>query len=467
MTARPFIASLCLWAGSALPLCAQQLVNGNFEAAFAGWTNNPFIQCTDCDVMDFDTDGDLEMVFFSSNLVAKDDNVLAVQDFPAEFMDLHFGVALSADICASNLNADTRAFTKLEFLDETNSLIAGAAVDGNILGPSFFATGNVCRSQVTLVRQARDLTNILAGAGKTLDEVSQVRATLFMIRFDTNPVPPTGVGYFDDVSFGRVSRSFDVPFVINGDFAYDDWWWRNFPDSSAAGWLVQDIDADGDKELTFAAEGLTNSGASLLWVQDLDATALDFTNGISLKADIGATNLSSQFIAFSKLEFHTNSPPIGGQASFELRGEDDPSTFATNNQTKLGVTLATTFENLTNNLAGNGAGVDDLKALRVTLFLLATSDGAASGFGWFDHVELEDVDYKDRPDVTETRLGNSIVLTWSSDGGEPYRVQENNMLSDFRWSNAAPGTVVGQAGTTSVTNPLKDPAGFFRVIRDR
>ena len=62
--------------------------------------------------------------------------------------------------------------------------------------------------------------------------------------------------------------------------------------------------------------------------------------------------------------------------------------------------------------------------------------------------------------------GNQVVVSWPSQTGRSYRVQQITNLFDYAWTNVA-GGVAGQAGSTSITNPLTtDAPTFLRVVRD-
>jgi len=459
---RPFACLLALTVLFPAALPAQQLLNGAFEDAGTGWTQFfPDRQS----FTDIDGDGDLEAVIAASNIVNQYEGYYMFQDLPPEFVDLDFGVALTADICATNLNEDLRAYAKLEFLDETNQLLYASTLSGEYASDTYAST-NQRRVSVALVKQPSALAAELAGVSKTLNDVTAVRATFFVLRFDTNQTATTGFAYFDNASFGLVSRSYDVPFIINGGFEYNDWYWRENPVSMANGWIASDVNSDGDKELLFVASGLTNAFDVRLWIQDLEATALDFSQGVRVVADIGATNLSPQFKVFTKLELYTNSPPTF-PPSANVSGEVDPALFATNNDTKIGVSLDFTFDDITNQLASAGTSIDEVRNLRAVLFLLSSANGPADGFGWFDNVRLE-CDYKDRPDATRLQPagGDSFNLSFDSKIGSNYRVQQLNHLSDYRWSNLQ-SSVSGQIGTTTVAATASDPVGFLRTVLDR
>lgn len=446
---------------------AQQLVNGQFTQAGLAWTN-VIPAGPNTTFADLDGDGDTECVFIATNLLAHNDNVILVQDFPSEFIDLRYGIALNADIGGTNLNENIRAFTKLEFLLTNNNVIG---VDG-AFDPSNFVTGTAFRSQATLVKQHKSLASDLSGAGLGLDAVAFVRATMFLYRFDTNATIPTGRGYFDNLSFGLVSKSYDVPGVVNGGFEYNDWAWRESAISSEGGFAV-DRDNDGDKELVFPAAGLTNAFNGLLWVQEFDAKVIDFTQGISLTADIGATNLSPNFRLFSKLEFYTNAGPyLPGtvvMTNATLDGASSPTLYVTNSETKYGVTLSKSYSSLTNELAQEGAfgaTADDLTMVRVVFFFLPfVSDPAPTGESWVDNVRLNFA-FRDRPNVSSVRANIAeSVVTWSSQTGRTYRVQGLSDLRDFHWSNIAVN-VAGQAGSTSFTNANVGSNRYLRVVRD-
>jgi hypothetical protein len=370
-----------------------------------------------------------------------------------------------------------RAFLKLEFLDSSSTLIPGTTLSSEY-DPSTYATGNQSRVDINLVKLRRNLTNELAAQGKTLDDVGYVRAGCFLFRFDTNKVQTLGSAYFDNVSMGLVSASYRMPGLINGDFEYDTWGWYESLVSARAGALVVDIDNDADKELRFESDGLTGQYASRLWIQEIPAGEIDLMQGVSLTADLGATNLSLPGITndlrvFHKLEFGTNGAPYSGgemlPGVFES-SEGDTSLFAATNETRLGSTITMTYENLTNRLhqSGSSATADDITVIRAAVFLMQFHPSASNivGYGWVDNVQFSYTP-KDPPDATNlaAQAGNEMVLTWNSEAGRTYRIQQTHDIYDYRWSNLVTG-VAGQTGTTSYTNTLSGSAGFVRIRRE-
>ena len=439
----------------------QQIENGGFEQGATSWTTN--FGLTDLAVQDLGGNGNHELVFFATNLVTQYSPViLAVQDLPAEYFNLTYGVALAADIGATNLSNDVRAYSKLEFLSSTG-IIGGMTLSGEY-NPDTYAASNQFRPQMVLWRSYNDLSN-------QFGDIQTVRATLFMLRFDTAGGAPTGAGYFDNVSFGLVSKAVPAPGIINGGFEYDDWYWRKSPMSEFFEWSTRDIDGDGDKELEFPDTGLTVQYGGRLWVQEFDARMIDFSNGIAFGCDVGATNLADGFKAFPKLEFCSGAPPYGpGSVINPLTesGEYDPLKNAATNTTRLGVTLGKSYATITNQLVGTGLTVDDITFVRCILFLipLNPSPVPAGGSAWFDNAHL-DFTYRGMPTLTSAAFpaGGALKLAWQSETGKTYRVQGLDRAGDYRWRNLATN-FSGDAVTMSYTNSITNAVGFLRVVRD-
>ena len=453
---------------------AQQILNGHFETGRTAWSNHPVTTSSGWSVTNADGDADLEAVLNAQALTNAGQGILLIQDTFTDYVDLHYGVALSADVGATNLDGDIRAFLKLEFGTETSGDFGTTNVPALSLStendPSGFASSNTAHRQVYLVKPYRALSNELAAVGAAIDDVKWMRAVLFLLRFD-NTTPSPGDGYFDRVSWGLVSRSYDVPGLPNGGFEYGPWTWNDNPITTTSGSSVYDRDGDGDLELELDAAGLTGQFSSRLFVWEADATMMDLTQDITLTADFGATNLAPDMKVFTKLEFSTNGPPNRNGSVVPgafVSGEYDAATFATNNETRAGTALTMTHANLTNLLATAGARFEDLTFARVVLFLLqgGTNGSPAYGQGWFDNARL-DFTYRDRPNVAGAQLsGDQLVVSWSSQTGRSYRVQQITNLFDYAWTNVASG-VAGQAGSTAITNPLAGSAPtFLRVVRD-
>lgn len=460
---------------AATPATAQQLINGAFEQGAFGWTNHPTTSPGGWSFSDIDGDGDQELVLDGTTLDDQFEGVLFIQDLLLGEVDLQYGLALTASYAATNLNGDCRAFMKLEFGNEIVGDHGGSNIAALTMStefdPALYATGNDVRRRITLLKTHDALSTELAGLGATLADVAWARAVLFLLRFDQTNAP-TGSAYFDDVSFGLVSEAFDVPGIPNGDFEHGVWGWADNPITGLGGTTVADRDGDGDAELELEADGLTNQFANHLYVWETDATIIDFTQGVTLTADLGATNLTPDLRVFTKLEFGAGPAPNTAGATVPgvaVTGEFDPSKYATNNDTRLNTSITMDYATLTNQLAQEGYAPDDLTFVRTVIFLMqfGTEGSPASGSGWFDNLRL-DFAFRDRPNATAARVaGSDIVLTWASATGETYRVQQHTRTDDYRWSNVA-SSVAGEAGLTSYTNPLAaDGPNFLRVIRNR
>ncbi|MFH0880917.1 MAG: hypothetical protein V2A34_14470 [Lentisphaerota bacterium] len=461
------------WVLSASTAPAQQIVNGDFALGAEQWTTNYGHPEAHVSVYDINGDGRNELVFDAATLTNQYLGVLAFQNIPAEYVNLNFGIALAGNVGATNLpgdvSADIKTFTKMEFLDGEGSILNELTMSGEY-DPAKYATGNETRAQTTLIKNYSTLTGELAAAGFTMKDIATIRAGCFMFRFDTANTVPSGKGYFGEMSMGLVSGSFNLPGVVNGQFEYDDWWWRQSPTSVDSGWSTVDVDGDGDKELRFEADGLTGQYSSRLWVQETDARMIDFEQGLSLTADLMASNLTSGLRVFHKIEFGRNGPPYQGSViPGVFVSSEDPSMCARTNEVRLGSTLNISYENLTNMLWNNGGySVSDVTFVRTVVFLMQfdAAPPTPSGFAAFDNVRM-DVKYKNPPTASSAlrNADNAVVLSWTGEPGSTYRVQKNDSLSGFQWTNLVAG-LAGQEGEMSYSNQMTGAGGFIRLMRD-
>lgn len=473
MKRRNGLVVLATVAASALSAEAQQLKNGTFESGALGWTNHPITSSSGWSITNADLDADKEVLFDAALLTNQSQGILFIQDVPTEQVDLQYGIALSADIGSSDLADDVRAFTKLEFGTNIAGSVGGSTLNDLTLSgeydPALCATGTVVRRQVSLVKRYRDLTNDLAQAGVAIDQLRFVRSTLFLLNFGVHPPVPGSRAYYDNVSLGLVSRAYDAPAIPNGGFEFDGWTWFDNEVTESAQSRTYDRDGDGDKELEIDGSGLTAQYAGHLWVWEVDARMIDFSNNVSLIADIGATNLSPGLKAFGKMELGVNSPPNrGGSTIASFSGEYDPALYATNNDTHIGATVTLTPSALLGSLP-EGVTPNDLTFVRVVLYLIQMNpaEPSASGQAWFDNVRL-DFERRDRPNVTSFRSVNGApVLTWSSQTNRLYRVQTLENLSDYGWTTLADGITGAPIETAySITGTLPGAVTYTRVVHD-
>lgn len=454
---------------------AWDLENGDFAEGSNYW--NTGLGMPGASIEDLDADGRNELVLDSAHLVNQYDGVLVVQDVSTRYMDLYyFGVALRADFAASNLSAgaggDLKAFTKLEFLDAQTNTIHTATMSGEY-DASLYATGNVVRRRVTLVKNANTLTADLAAAGK---QVKKIRAGCLLFRFDDTHAGATGTAVFENVALGRVSQlDYGQRSLVNADFEFGNWAWMDNPRSSVSstsGWSVVDADGDGDLEACFSSTDLTGQYAGRLWVQDFYTylPPLAWTSGVSLTADIVASNLTPGLRAFHKLEFggpSFNSPAFPGV----FVSSEHPDMAATGSVSRLQSTITMPYDVLTNQLHAAGRGISDVVYIRAVIFLMQFDASAPppGGCAYFDNLRL-DFQYADsplNPDVNySSRIaGDQIELSWGNlTTVTTYHVQCSDGL-DRRWSNVVENLFSYDYDTLTVTTALHGAAACYRVVQ--
>lgn len=457
---------------------AWDLENGDFAEGSNYW--NTALGMPGASVEDLNADGRNELVLGSANLVNQYDGVLVVQDVSPRYMDLYnFGVALRADFAASNLSAgaggDLRAFTKLEFLDAQSNAFNTATLSGEYDG-ALYATGDVSRPHVTLVANANTLVSKLALLGRTVYDVKKIRAGCFLFRFDDTHAGATGTAAFENVALGRVSElDYGRRSLVNADFEFGNWAWMDNPRSSVSstsGWSVVDMDGDGDLEACFSSADLNGQYAGRLWVQDFYTylPPLAWTSGISLTADIVASNLTPGLRAFHKLEFggpYFSAPAFPGV----FVSSEDPAVAATGSISRLQSTITMPYDTLTNQLHAAGRTISDVVYVRAVIFLMQFDESAPApgGCAYFDNLRL-DFQYADsplNPDVNySSRIaGDQIELSWGNlTTATTYHVQCSDGLNR-RWSNVVENLFSFDYDTLTVTTALHGAAGCYRVVQ--
>ena len=328
----------------------QGLINGTFDQGITGWNTN--YGKSGSSVYDINGDSRNELVCDIQSCVNQYEGVMAVQDVPASYIDLRHGVALLGDASANGLpiSADFKAFLKLEFLDQTSNEIPWLTMSGEY-DPTKYATNNERRLHTLYIKRYRDITNQLHGTGVSVTNVQALRVGCLVFRYDNHGTVESGQGYFDNLSLGLISSVADDPGIVNGEFEFNEWGWDEYSSFNPTGWTVTNVNSDSDRELKFDAAGLNGQYASKLWVQEFDARAIDFTQGISLLADLGASNLTKGLQVFHKLEFSTNGPPYGGGNIFPTIFASSESTHglcASNNEVQLGSTITMDYATLSN-----------------------------------------------------------------------------------------------------------------------
>jgi len=96
-----------------------------------------------------------------------------------------------------------------------------------------------------------------------------------------------------------------------------------------------------------------------------------------------------------------------------------------------------------------------------TIKLVAFGPGGTNTFVRTGYVVVSNVP---PPVIEAISVSNEVIsLTWSSIAGKTYRVQRNDDLSSFNWSNLPPD-VPASGASTSQDYPLgPEPQGFYRV----
>lgn len=456
---------------------AWDLENGDFSDGLIHWNTGLGLQGASCE--DINGDGRIELVLDSSQLIDQDSGVIAAQDFSPRYIRLDgYGIALRADIVATNLElegfSDIRAFTKMEFLDADSNTLHTATVSGEY-DPLLYATGNVARRQAVLVVNAHTLASNLALMGRTVWNVKKIRAGCFLFRFDPTQTLPSGKAYFENVALGRVSElDYGMHNIVNADFEFDNWAWMHAPRasiSSTSGWSVVDIDNDGDKEACFSADDLASQYAGRLWVQDVYTyPPIAWTSGVSLTADIVASNLTPGLRAFHKLEFggpSYNSPAFPGV----FVSSEYPNTAATGNMARLNSTITMTYDNLVDQLALQGRTISDIAYIRSVIFLMQFDESPPSpaGFAYFDNLRL-DFQYAEselNPYVNYTSqiIGDQITLTWGNlTTSATYHVQRADTVTR-KYSNVVQNIFSFDYSELTVTTALHGAAGCYRVVK--
>ncbi len=455
--------------------------NGDFSEGTAHWVTHWGIDGgSGVSVSNAHQDGRSTLVLDAAWLTSQASSVLAFQNVPSRYMNLYpYGIALRGDVMVTNLPGETggdlKAFTKLEFLDVNSNVLDAATVSGEY-DASKYAASNQVRRAVTLVANYNVLAGNLQKMGRTVGDVKKIRAACFLHRYDNQETVPVGQAFFNDLTLGRVSElDFASPPIRNGDFEFENWCWMDnpySPVSSTSGWSVVDVDGDGDKEARFDAEGLISQYDGRLWVQDfITYQVVNLTNGITLTADIAASNLTQGLRAFHKLEFGGptfNSPPIPGV----FVSTEHPNVAAMTNQVIKNSSLTMTYEILTNQLAVAGRTIHDVVYARSTLFLMQFDSGAPppSGFAYFDNVRL-DFQYaktERSPEVQySTRLvSNQLEISWGNCSSSSYYHIQRSVLPSQKWSNVLENVWCGDSDEIlTYAFPLEHAVSSYRVIK--